>query len=418
MKLSKFGEKFTRKSGILELMDDLGKAMGGSDKKYMLGGGNPAHIKEIQKIFRTRMEEIMEDSDSLEKLIGNYDTPQGDSQFLKSMAAFLKKEYGWNITEKNIAITPGSQSGFFILFNMLAGEFSDGSKKKILLPLCPEYIGYADQGLSEDFFVSYKASIEFISKHEFKYHVDFDKLKITDDIAAICVSRPTNPTGNVLTDEEINKLSKIAKQKNIPFIIDNAYGAPFPNIIFNEVKPVWDENIILTMSLSKLGMPSIRTGIIVAKEEIIQKIAGINAIISLANTRLGQAIVTPLLDDSSIIEISKKHITPYYESKSKKAQEYIKEFFNDEIPYYVHKSEGCLFLWLWFKDMPISSKELYQRLKKRNVIVVPGEYFFPGLNEEWDQTQECIRMSFAMEDADVKMGIKIIGEEIEKAYNS
>jgi alanine-alpha-ketoisovalerate/valine-pyruvate aminotransferase len=34
-----------------------------------------------------------------------------------------------------------------LLFNLLAGRMPDGSRKKILLPLVPEYIGYSDQGI-------------------------------------------------------------------------------------------------------------------------------------------------------------------------------------------------------------------------------------------------------------------------------
>ena len=51
MKLSNFGEKLTNKSGILELMDDLGNALqkGGM---YMLGGGNPAHIPQMDIIWK------------------------------------------------------------------------------------------------------------------------------------------------------------------------------------------------------------------------------------------------------------------------------------------------------------------------------------------------------------------------------
>ena len=57
----------------------------------------------------------------------------------------------------------------------------------------------------------------------------------------MCVSRPTNPTGNVLTDTEIQKLSKIAQDYDIPLFIDNAYGLPWPNIIFtDEATPYWD----------------------------------------------------------------------------------------------------------------------------------------------------------------------------------
>ena len=35
-----------------------------------------------------------------------------------------------------------------------------------------------------------------------------------------------------------------------------------------------------------------------------------------------------------------------------------------------------MFMWLWFKGMPISSQELYERLKQEGVIVVSGHNFF------------------------------------------
>lgn len=66
--------------------------------------------------------------------------------------------------------------------------------------------------------------------------MDFDALENLEElnnnkIGAICCSRPTNPTGNVLTDGEMTHLKQLAKKHGIPLIIDNAYDAPFPNII-------------------------------------------------------------------------------------------------------------------------------------------------------------------------------------------
>ena len=54
MKLSGFGEKFAGHSGIVQLMDDLGKAMAENKEMLMLGGGNPSHIPEVQKLQRPR----------------------------------------------------------------------------------------------------------------------------------------------------------------------------------------------------------------------------------------------------------------------------------------------------------------------------------------------------------------------------
>jgi valine--pyruvate aminotransferase len=415
MKLSNFGKKLTSHSGILQLMDDLGNAMSGKQKMLMLGGGNPAHIPEVEKIWRNRFQEILENNDQFERMLGNYTTPQGDGEFIEAFVDLLKKTYGWHITEKNIAVLNGSQTAFFFLFNMLAGEFAEG-KKKILLPIAPEYIGYADQGISEDMFVAVKPIIEYIDEHTFKYKIDFDKLKITEDIAAICVSRPTNPTGNVITDEELDHLSAFAKQYNIPLILDNAYGSPFPNIIFSDVKMTWNEQIINVMSLSKIGLPSTRTAIVVANEEIIENLCRINAIASLSTGTVGQNVVLPLVKSGEIIEMSKKYITTFYQQKSEKAIKFFHAQMNNEVDYYLHKSEGALFLWLWCKDLPISSQELYERLKNRGVLVVPGHYFFPGLQEEWKHVNECIRITYSQKEEDLFKGLEIISQEVKRAY--
>jgi valine--pyruvate aminotransferase len=56
---------------------------------------------------------------------------------------------------------------------------------------------------------------------------------VTDEVGAICVSRPTNPTGNVLTDDEIARLhASWRSTTDMPLIIDNAYGPPFPGILY------------------------------------------------------------------------------------------------------------------------------------------------------------------------------------------
>jgi valine--pyruvate aminotransferase len=251
MKVSKFGRKITERSGISRLMDDLGKALAQGQDVLMLGGGNPAHIPEVQRYFRESMLSLLEKKGEFERAVGDYDPPQGNKEFIEAMSTLLGKEFGWDIQAENIALTNGSQSAFFILFNIFGGAFEGGISKKILLPLAPEYIGYADVGLAEDLFVAIKPEIEHVDDHIFKYHVNFDRINITDEIGAICVSRPTNPTGNVLTDSEIEKLGELARANSVPLIIDNAYGTPFPNIIFTEAKPVWNENTSASRPLER-----------------------------------------------------------------------------------------------------------------------------------------------------------------------
>lgn len=417
MEFSNLGLRLGGSSGIGELMDDLGQALanGGPDL-CMLGGGQPAHIPEMNAIWRRRMEEILAEPGTLERTLANYDPPRGNPRFLEALAGLFRREFGWDLGPENLAVTAGGQTAFFLLFNLLAGEMPDGSRRKVLLPLVPEYIGYANQGAGGDLFRAVPPKIEITGPHEFKYRVDFDALEVTPDIAAICVSRPTNPTGNVLTDGEIARLAALAERHGIPLIIDNAYGAPFPGIIFTEATPVWNESIVLTLSLSKIGLPGTRTGIVVARPEIAAAIASMSAVVGLANPNIGQVIATPLVENGEILRLSKEVVKPFYVEKSRLAQEWVRESFGEDFEYYIHRSEGALFLWLWFPGLPISSRELYERLKKRGVLIISGHYFFFGHDDEdWRHRHECLRMTFTMDETVVRRGIRIIGEEVRKA---
>ena len=168
--LSKFGQGLCSGSGIGELMDDLGHALAkGKGRVRMLGGGQPAHIPEMAAIWRRRMEEILAKEGALEHMVGNYEPPAGNHGFRESLADLFRRELGWEIGPENVGITMGGQTAFFFLFNALAGFFPDGRRKKILLPLVPEYIGYANQSIGGEIFRAVKPRIEITGDHEFKY---------------------------------------------------------------------------------------------------------------------------------------------------------------------------------------------------------------------------------------------------------
>ncbi|MCK5894333.1 MAG: valine--pyruvate transaminase [Endozoicomonadaceae bacterium] len=416
MKFSVFGEQLSGHSGIMSLMDDLGNALAGNNDIIMMGGGNPASIPEVEAVFHQRLSRILDSPQAFTRFIGTYDSPAGEKEFLHELAAMLKQRFGWNLTERNICLSHGSQSAFFMLFNMFAGKNDLGDHRRIQLPMAPEYIGYADSGIEKNMFVAEKPEIEFIDDHTFKYWVNFDALNLSTDTAALCVSRPTNPTSNVLTDSEIEHLHALAKQQNIPLIIDGAYGLPFPNLIFTEATPYWDEQIILCLSLSKLGLPATRTGIVIANEEVITAVTHMNAIISLAPSSCGAMLGLDMVRDNSIMDLSNNIIRPWYRERMEMTTSFIKTLMED-LPWRMHKPEGAMFIWLWFKDLPISSFELYERLKKRGVLVVSGHYFFPGMKNDWQHVHECLRITYTRDAETVRAGLVIIADEVRNLYN-
>src|SRR5579885_2946972 len=368
LKFSLFGERLGGRSAIRELMEDLGAALAGGREVCMLGGGNPAHIPAVEERLRRR----------------------------------------WRLGPRNILLTHGSQSAFFMLFNLFAGSRADGGRRRVFLPLTPEYVGYGDVGVEEDFLIARRPQVTLLNEPYFKYHLDLHDLPAAEEVGAICLSRPSNPTGNVVTDAELAQLHALARRWDVPLIVDGAYGPPFPDIVFTDAEPHWDERMILCLSLSKLGLPAARTGIIIAAEPIIDMLTGMNAVLHLATGSVGAAL-------------AREHIQPYYRRRLDHALRTMQRALRG-CAYRVHQPEGAIFLWLWFPNLPITSDELYRRLKARGVLVLPGHYFFPGLPEDpgdpWPHRHECIRLTYAQDEAVVERGITILAEEIKRACSS
>ena len=427
MQFSRFGQKFTRQSGILQLMDDLGRALSEGKPVNMLGGGNPAHIPAVQQAFADTLRQIADNGAAIESL-ANYSTPQGDARLIAALAAYFRRQYGWDISEENIALTNGSQNAFFYLFNLFGGEFDDGSDKSILLPFAPEYIGYADAHIDAPRFISVPPQIERTRYQGqdgfFKYRVDFPALENLPElqngqIGAICCSRPTNPSGNVLTDSEMARLDELARAHHIPLIIDNAYGLPFPDIIHVPARLNWHDNIILCFSLSKTGLPGVRTGIVVAAPEVIRAISSLNAITNLAPTRFGAAIATPLIESGKLQQLSADEIQPFYQKQADLAVSILKKHFSGSLKerLLIHQPEGAIFLWLNFPGLPVPAQTLYQRLKARGTLIIPGEPFFIGFDTaDYPHARECIRISIAQNEATLEQGIAAIAEEVKRAF--
>ena len=150
--LSDFGKHLCSGSGIGELMEDLGHAIAmGGDQIRMLGGGQPAHIPEMDSLWRRRLEEICAEQGELEHMLGNYEPPSGNPAFRKAVATLFRREFGWKLGPENVGVTIGGQTAFFFLFNALAGDHQNGAPQESVVAagarvhwLCKSVVGERD----------------------------------------------------------------------------------------------------------------------------------------------------------------------------------------------------------------------------------------------------------------------------------
>ena len=386
MVFTDFGNKLSQHSGILQLMDDIAKPLPAGVTPHPLGGGNPARVPEVERAYREELERILADGDRFEDVLAHYDSPQGRVEFLEMAAEFFRSRYGWPLTMENIALTNGSQSAMFYLFNLFSGT-CEGKKRTLLFPLMPEYIGYADQGIEEGTFVSIPSIVEYSDDRTFKYRMDLKSvdgyLASHPEVGAMCVSRPTNPSGNVLTDDEIHGLSSLAHKYAILLIVDNAYG-----------------------------LPSIRTGIVIARKEIISAVGNMNAIAALATGSMGPVLAGDLLSSGKLTDLASNVVRPFYEKRAMAAVSWIRKYF-DGTEFFIHRPEGSIFLWLYLPSLSIPTLAFYSVLMKEGVVTVPGEYFFFGSDDvrKHPHYDKCLRINYSGDPSLTEDGIRIIAEK-------
>ena len=388
-------------------MQDLTIAPPPGGQLYPMGGGNPAHIPEVEDRLRQIAGEVVDDAERFSRMVGDYDAPQGHERFRGALAERLSVLFQKPIVSENIAITNGSQASFEVLFNAFAGAFSDGRWRHIELPIAPEYVGYNDMSRqARTILRSTPARIDLLPNQQFKYGIDLDSFNISHESSgAVCLSRPTNPSGNVVTDMELQEVAERCRSLGIPLIIDGAYGLPFPGMIYTPASPFWDENTILCLSLSKLGLPGVRTGIVVAAPEVTALIRNANAINGLAPTRVGPELILPLLANREIETLCEQVLKPHYLQKQALALETLREE-SSGLPIRVHKPDGAMFLWVWFEDLPGGTQKLYEVAANEGVVTVAGHHFFQGLADDWQHANECLRINYAGDPKMVQEGIR------------
>lgn len=412
MKLSLYGQQMAVPSAIAELMHDLGDALNNNPDLLFLGGGNPAVIPEVSAIFREHIRALCDDDVTLEKWLGVYQSPQGSEPLLAAMAVYLQAQ-GWPVSEKNLVVVNGGQTACHRLFNLLAGK-NDAGTAFVHLPLVPEYVGYRGQIMGGDAFVVSRPIVEILSSTRFCYQLDKTAFALNEASAAVCLSRPTNPSARVLPLADMEWLYEQAQAAGVPLILDSAYGAPFPNIMAADEAMVWHTGMVTILSASKLGLPGLRTAVVVADEAIVDLLTRAGAVENLAAGNTGALLLERLLVSGDIDNITRL-IAAFYAHKREQMLALLDEALVST-PYKIHQPDGAFFIWLWLPNLPISSQALYERLKARGVLVMAGEAFFFGLDDTWSHGRECIRLNLCQDKAVMVAAVAIIADEVKKAY--
>lgn len=418
--LSQIGNQMSALTGVRAIMKDIIETLRANpDESFInLSAGNPVILPEVEQLWRDCTAQLLASPDYGE-VVCRYGTSQGYQPLVEAIKKDFNQRYGLTLNDRQILITPGSQALYFLAANAFGGVAADGQLKNIVLPLSPDYTGYGGICLTPEALKAYQPTLEIDeTAHRFKYRPDFDQLHFDETTGCIIFSRPCNPTGNVLSEAEVQQIADLAAPFDIPVLIDSAYGPPYPSLNYTEIAPILGNNVVHCMSLSKAGLPGERVGIAIGDERIIQTLEAFQTNVCIHSGRYGQAIAAQAIQSGALADISVQVIRPYYQAKLALLQSVLDQHMPSALPWFLHLGEGAIFAWLWLNELPMSDWQLYQQLKQVGVIVVPGHSFFPGLSQDWPHKHQCLRISLTATDEEITIAMQRLVQVIEKVYQT
>lgn len=284
---------------------------------------------------------------------------------------------------RNITVTHGAIGANQLVFESLLDKGDD------VIVIVPAY----QQHYSIPKFLGANVKFVFL-REENNWQINFNELEkaITYRTKLICLTNPNNPTGSVISDENLARVAEIAQRHNIWILSDEVYRGL--NLVGNPYsKSMADiyERGISTGSMSKTySLPGLRVGWIAAREDLINEIN---------KHREYNTISISIVDDyySSIALENKDKIAVRNFAIMRNGLKILNDWLNGEVYVKANLPQGGTTALLRYK------KEIPSRILCRNLQEKTGVALLPGETMEMENT---VRLGFCTNPEVLQTGLK------------
>jgi len=286
-----------------------------------------------------------------------YSPVGGMPELREKIAKYYNEQFLGNYNAQNVLVTVGSTEGLAsVLKTILAKD------DEVIIPT-PAYVGY------EPLITISEAKTKF-----FVLTKEILEKNISDKTKLIILTYPNNPSGITLAEEEMVKIVKFLKEKNIYLISDEIYAAiTFEK--FNSFAKFSDElkeQLIIINGFSKShSMTGYRLGYIIADEKLqnqVKKVSQYNVTSASTLSQYGAiAALDKCSDTTKISEIYKKRVEYFVNGIEKLGFECL-------------KPKGAFYVFATYKNIEKfknmkSFDFVLDLLEKTELAIVPGITF-------------------------------------------
>ena len=351
---------------------------------YSLGLGEPD--------FNTPKYIINSSFKAMNRGYTKYSNPAGLHELRKVVAEKLIKENNIKAKPDDVIITPGSKMALSLILLSIMKPYDE------IIYFSPAYTSYVPQMLLSES----KIVIKKITLNHSNYEIDFQRLEkiISNKTKAILINFPHNPTGQMISIDNLKKFEKILiKYKKCFLISDEIYEklnfSRCKHISPASLKPIAKRVITINGFSKAYAMTGWRIGYCHANKKVISNMIKIQQ-------HLNTNVPTFTQIAASLAYKKKSSHLKIFNSKLLKNFDYLdKKISKNKIVNFI-KSYGGLFVFIGIRKTGLNSDDFCSKiLKKYSVAITPGTYF----GKEW---RYHIRISLAQNTNTFKKAVNFL----------
>ena len=289
---------------------------------------------------------------------------RGDPELRQAIIDFYKEEYDMDIADPEVFV---AASGCLAMYLVLEAIVDDGDEVILQAPFFTPYPQQVE--------LARGIPIELPTYEEEDFQINVERLEslITERTKALVINSPSNPTGNCLTVETMEKIAEIAEKYDLIVISDDIYTAfsyQNPFVPFASLPGMKERTIIINSFSKNFTMTGWRVGNIIAPDYIIKIVQQINENVVFTAPSMSQRAAIYALHHRD--EVQPPMIEEY-----RKRMFYAAERIN-AIPKIsvIYPPKGSFYLFINIKGMGMSSVDAADTiLKEAHVLTLPGNAF-------------------------------------------
>ena len=289
---------------------------------------------------------------------------RGDPQLRAEIANYYREEFDMDVEDEEIFVCASACLGMYLA---LEAVVDDGDE---VIMQAPYFTPYPQQVE-----LARGIPVELATLEEEDFQINIERLEglINEKTKALIINSPSNPTGNCLTVETMEKIAEIAVKHDLLVIADDIYTAfsyQNPFVPFASLPGMRERTIVLNSFSKNFTMTGWRVGNIIAPKEIIQVIQQINENVVFTAPSISQRAAIYALRH-------RKEIQPPMIEEYRKRMFYAAERVN-QIPKLsvIYPPKGSFYLFINIKETGLTSEEAAELiLKEAHVLVLPGNAF-------------------------------------------